>query len=247
MPTSATDTYAPSTDRLDPYYRQDKAMQQHVQLANGTYARGAVLGEVLGSPGTFDHVADTVITAPTAAPTLTTPTGGSLASGDYTVGYTYVDADGNESALSPLATTTAAGNDLVHVAAVTPLPSGVASVNWYMSRGAGEPDLGFKANGTGAAADFTTAPTATNPDPPSGATSGTSGDAKAILRNACTVSGGLITFSDDAGIAHKSAPVYIGGGAVYKTEELSGLTQKAITDLGAALVSGTLADGLLRF
>lgn len=243
MPTSATDTYAPQTNRLDPYYRQDLAEQIHVNLADGTYARGAVLGEVVGAD-TYDHVADTVQTAPTGAPTLTTPTGGSLAAGDYTVGYTWVSSDGVESALSPLATTTAAGNDVVHVAAVTK-PTGAASVNWYMSRGAGDPNLGFILNNDGSAADFATAPTSAANDAPSAEDGG--GRAKAILRDACIVSSGLITFKDDAGVTRKSAPAYVGGGAVFKTSEISGLTEKAVKDLGGSIISGTVADGFLRF
>lgn len=244
MPTTYTDSYAPSTQRLDPFYRADLAAQIHVNLADGTYARGAVLGEVVGSPGTYDHVLDTVIAAPSAAPTLTTPTGGSLAAGDYTVGYTWVDSNGVESALSPLATTTAAGNDVVHVAAVTK-PTGVSSVNWYLSRGAGDPNLAFILNNDGSAADFGTAPTSAAQDAPTTAAGG--GKAKAILQDACTVSSGLITGADDSGVARKSAPAYVGGGAHFKTEEISGLTAKAITDLGAALISGTVADGVLRF
>lgn len=244
MPTTPTDVYAPQTYRLDPFYRQDLAAQIHVNLADGTYARGAVLGEVPGSPGTYDHILDTVQVAPTGGATLTTPTGGSLAAGDYTVGYAWVGSDGVESALSPLATTTAAGNDVVHVAAVTK-PANVASVNWYLSRGAGDPNLAFILNNDGSAADFATAPTSAAAAAPTTAAGG--GKAKAILRDACTVSSGNIALASDSRLTVKSAPAYVGGGAHFKTEEISGLTAKAITDLGASLISGTVADGVLRF
>lgn len=243
MPTSAADTYAPSTYRLEPHYRADLATMQHVKLANGTYARGAVLGETT-TAGTFDHVADTVIAAPTAAPQLTTPTGGSLAAGDYIVGYTYVDADGNETALSPTTSATAASADVVHVAAVTPLPTGVSSVNWYMSRAEDDPNLAFVLNNDGSAADLDEAPDADAADPPS---SNQTGRAKAILKDACTVSGGVITLADDSTVTRTSAPVYVGGGAIFRTDQMSGLTAAAVEQLGARLISGTVADGLLRF
>jgi hypothetical protein len=242
MPTTPTDVYAPQTYRLDPFYRAHLAAQIHVNLANGTYARGAVLGES-ATPGTFDHVLDTVIVAPSAAPTLTTPTGGSLAAGDYIVGYAFVNADGGQSALSPTDVTTAEADDVVHVAAVTPLPSGVASINWYMSTGPGDSDLALVLNNNGAAADFDAVPDPGAQAAPSGDLSGL---AKAILRDACTVSGGNITLADDSGVTVKSVPVYVAGsGAYFKTDEMSGLTAEAIDELGATLISGTVADGVL--
>lgn len=53
------------------------------------------------------------ITAPTTAPTVTTPGGGNAYAGDYQCGYRYVDKNGDSvySSLSPLATVTADAND----------------------------------------------------------------------------------------------------------------------------------------
>lgn len=241
MPTSATDTYAPSTYRLDPSRRADLAQSIPVSLANGTYARGAVLGEVIGSPGTYDHIADVVQAAPTGAPTLTTPTGGALASGAYTVGYAWVDQHGDESTLSPTDVTTAAANDAVHVAAVTP-PSG-CTVNWYMSRQVDNAiDLGLVLSNNGAAADFTAAPSV-GAKSPEGVNQ--TGRAKALLRDACTVSAGLITRSDDSGVTDTSTPAWVAGS--FKTAELSGLTAKAAEDLGATFLWGGLTAGEIRF
>lgn len=49
--------------------------------------------------------------APTAAPTVTTPTTGGAEAGDYLVAYRFGDADGNYSNLSPTATVTAVAAD----------------------------------------------------------------------------------------------------------------------------------------
>lgn len=51
MPTAATTTF--SNDRLLPYYAGVPHPQQEVKLANGTYAKGTLLGEVTATPGTF--------------------------------------------------------------------------------------------------------------------------------------------------------------------------------------------------
>jgi hypothetical protein len=42
-------------------------------------------------------------------------------------------------------------------------------------------------------------------------------------------------------------PAYFGGGAVFKTNELTGLTAAALVDLAGTLIQGTLASGQLRF
>src|SRR4051812_38599431 len=109
MPTAAITTYSPQTKRLVPFYRAEEAMRIHVALADGTYAQGTVLAES-ATPGTYGAYTNALRAAPTVAPTLTTPTGGALAAGDYVVGYTYVDANGGETALGTTATTTAALN-----------------------------------------------------------------------------------------------------------------------------------------
>lgn len=235
-------TYDPAANRLDPIYESDQAKERHVNLAQGTYVAGQVLGELASPAGTYDHLVDTVLAAPTGAPTLTTPTGGSLASGDYTVGYTWVDSNGVESALSPLATTTAAANDVVHVAAVTK-PTNVVGVNWYMSRGAGDPNLALVLNNNGAAADFATAPTSGAPDAPSSADGG--GVAKAILRYACTVDAdGDIALADEVASTSPSTPAFYRG--VFRSEDVTGLTAKALRDLAGALIDGDLTTGIFR-
>lgn len=72
--------------------------------------------------------------------------------------------------------------------------------------------------------------------------------AKAILKYACvTDASGNITLAGEFGQTQRSAPVYIGGGAHFKTADLVGLDAGAVTNLGASLVEGTVSTGILRF
>lgn len=104
-----------------------------------------------------------LIAAPSAAPTLTHPTAtapatSSLAAGGYTVAYSYTNS-GGQTAKSPTAAVTVGAGEVVHVAAVTPLPSGATGVNWYLSATAGDSaTLRLARSGTGVAEDFATLP-----------------------------------------------------------------------------------------
>lgn len=53
MPTSALHTFDPATYRLDPFYDAEDAEMINVNLADATYARGTVLGELTATPGKF--------------------------------------------------------------------------------------------------------------------------------------------------------------------------------------------------
>lgn len=247
MPTSPMTTYSPQTKRVEPFYDADDADMIHVALADGTYAQGTILAES-ATPGTFGAYTNALMAAPVGAPVLTTPTGGALAAGDYTVRYTYVDAAGKETAQSPAATTTAALNDVVHAAAVTPLPTGAVSVNWYMSTAAGSPVLAFAASNDGSAVDIPL-PAAGAKDPPGVGTAQVAtglGVARGILRDAVVAAAGVITPADETGATRTSTPMYYGGG-VFKTSELTGLDADAVTDMGGAIIQGTVASGFFRF
>ena len=98
--------------------------------------------------------------APVAGPTLTQSTGaGVLAAGTYKVAFSYVDADG-ETLISPSTSITIVASKQIDVTAVTPLPSGVDSVNWYMSVAAGSNTLKRVANNSGAAFSINSLPLA---------------------------------------------------------------------------------------
>jgi hypothetical protein len=89
--------------------------------------------------------------APAAGPTLAESAGaGVLAAGTYTVGFSYVDADG-ETLLSPTTDVTIVANKQIDVTAVTPLPAGVTAVRWYMSIAPGSDTLRRVAENNGAA------------------------------------------------------------------------------------------------
>lgn len=51
MPTTHVDSY--TNDRLVPMYGPEENFRLSVKLADGTYAKGTVLGEVTASPGTY--------------------------------------------------------------------------------------------------------------------------------------------------------------------------------------------------
>lgn len=243
MPASAAYTFDPAT-RLDPVFDPDAAREIHVNLADGTYLKGKVLAESPSVPGTFLAYDGTLRAAPTVAPTLTTPTGGALAAGDYVVGYTYLDAAGRETALGTTATTTAALNDVVHAAALTPLPAGVASVNWYMSVAAGSLVLGFVSNNNGAALDLAL-PASGAKQPPASPTFRTTGKAKLVLRYACVAASGAITVSSEVpGATVPSVPAFRCG--AFRTEELAGLDDAALRDLNATVVLGDLTTGIVQ-
>lgn len=128
-------TYDPQGQRLDPFYEADDAAEIHVNLADGTYPKGTVLGELTATPGTFKAYAD-------------------------------ANSDG-------------------------------------------------------------------------------SGVAKAILRYACTAASGVITLADEVvGLQRRSVDAFYRG--VFKTSELVGFDAAALADLNGALISGTVADGVVR-
>jgi hypothetical protein len=103
----------------------------------------------LGQDGWFTQdVAD--VDAPAAAPTLAEGAAGVLAAGTYQVAYSYENELG-ETILSPVEEVTIAASKQIDVSAVTPLPTDVDSVNWYMSTAAGSETLRFILNNNGAA------------------------------------------------------------------------------------------------
>lgn len=72
--------------------------------------------------------------------------------------------------------------------------------------------------------------------------------AKLILKWGCVVDAqGNVTLAGEFGQTQRGVEAYYGGGNVFKTTELVGLDAGAVTSLGASLVEGTLANGLLRF
>jgi hypothetical protein len=59
--------------------------------------------------------------------------------------------------------------------------------------------------------------------------------------------GGNVSLAGEFGQTQRGVPMYVGGGAIFKTTDLTGLDANAVTILGASLVQGTVANGQLRF
>jgi len=114
----------------------------------------------------LDNASDAPLADPTTAPTLTAAGSGSLAAGAYAVSYSYVDSSGNETLLSKYKEVTLTANQKIDVTAITPLPTGAASVNWYVSPVADSTKLRYIANNSGAAFSINSLPLLTAPLPP---------------------------------------------------------------------------------
>jgi len=71
---------------------------------------------------------------------------------------------------------------------------------------------------------------------------------KGILQYSCVVdSSGNVTLAGEFGQTQMGVPMYVGGGAIFDTTQLTGLDANAVTVMGAALVEGTRGAGQLRF
>jgi hypothetical protein len=204
------------------------------------------------SKATYAPFSATTIAAPSVGFTATAAAGTAFPAGVYQVAYTYVTASGGESLPSGTqSVTTASGNLAIAITAVTPLPTGVASVNWYVSTAPGSSDLAFAINNNGAAFTLNTAPAVGAKKLPNTNTaySDTNGVGSSKARGILPYS--VVTDADsnykfsDGDLDSSIVEMYVSG--VFDTKELVGLTQKAIDDVQGFLESGTVANGVLRF
>lgn len=143
----------------------DLALVNHSGSAIGYTIGQTVTDFVLGTGSLVaplvQGVAQTSVATPTTAPTPTAVAGSTaLVAGTYTAAYSFVTADGLETGLSPTANVTLTAGEEIQVSAIT-LPTGAASVNYYLSEAAGSSTLLFDANGDGAQTDLTALPAAT--------------------------------------------------------------------------------------
>ena len=121
--------------------------------------QGVVAGKkvFIGNAGVTQDTS--LVAAPDATPTLTEGSAGALGAGTYKVAASFVDSEDNESAVGVVASVTITANKKIHVADFEqPLPTDVASVNWYMSKAAGSDTLAFIANNSGANFDINALP-----------------------------------------------------------------------------------------
>ena len=122
------------------------------------------------------------VTAPTLAASTTSTT---FLAGSYAVAYSYVNASG-ETLLSEFKEITITATQRIDVSAITPLPSGVTSVNWYVSPAANSNKLRYIANNNGTAFAITTLPLLSAQLPPD------------LNRTGCEVMRVAAVFSDRA-------------------------------------------------
>lgn len=243
MPTSAVSTFSPS-GRLDPVYPNAGALLHNVALAEGAYTRGTILGEIIGN----NEGQSATITG--------SPTGGTFTltfGGQTTTAIAYnATAAAVQAALEALSSI---GSDGVTVSGSAGGPYTITFKN----------QLGYQnvaaLTASGAGLTGGTSPGVTIATVTAGS-SGTRGTfkaysssavdgsqlAKAILQYTCTVDAdGNVSLAFEYGQEQRGAPVYIGGGAVFRTSELVGLDEAAIDALKALLIEGSVASGLLRF
>jgi len=159
-------------------------------FANLDLGQGVSLTQLAYSILAVQGVADVEITSPSAsqpatpylsvpsAPTLTAITPGtstSLVAGTYYVSATFVDEWGETTASTQSSVTITVGQ-AIQVSAIT-LPSGAASVNYYLSTAAGSTTVAYDANGTGVQIDLTALPAPGAANPPSTNTAALQGNA----------------------------------------------------------------------
>lgn len=224
-------------------------------LTGGSSPSVAVANTTVGrSAGTFVAYDGTLVT-PTTAPTVAgNGSGSSFAAGTYAVQYTYVTAHG-ESTPSPATNVTATAAQNLRVSALSSLNSAITHVRYYVN-GTWHATTAVS-SGTAAQTDLTGATLATAGSPPTVNTAFTAPNGagshipRAILRYSCaTDTSGYATYgtvagSGEYGEAQRAVPAWFGGS--FKTSELTGLTARAVSDWLGKLISGTVADGILRF
>lgn len=145
-------------------HRGDKeALEAGALTSNITDASGYITEQVVKAVA----IDGTFVTNPTTAPVLIAVTPGTLtnlAAGNYTVGYTFTNANG-ETLMSPTSTVTLTAGQEIQVDAIT-LETGATGINYYMSTAVGSSTLAYDANGTGAQVDLTALPASGASSPP---------------------------------------------------------------------------------
>lgn len=220
-------------------------------LTGGSTPAGAIVHTTTGRMATtYAKFDSTVVTAPTTAPTVAANGAGStFGAGVYYTGYTVVTAGGESTMSIQAATTLTAGQNL-RVSAISSLPNGVTSVNFYVN-GMFSASASVTSNAT-AQTDLTgLSNTYGRPPLVNAAYSQPNGAgceiAKCILDRALVtdanggimyggqISGGLV------GEMQSAASAYFSG--AFDTASLVGYNAKALADFGGKEIGTTLAGG----
>lgn len=243
MPTTPVSTFSPATNRLDPYMYPDDAREISVQLAQGSYAKGQVLGEMTG---TNELQTITITGSPTGGTVTVTFGGQTTAAIPYNANAAQVQA-----ALEALSTI-GGGNVNVTGGPGPGTPFRVEFVNTL--GGANQAAMTTTDSFTGGSSPASAVATVTN------GAAGTAGRFKAyaatnadgsqvarlILQYACTVDvSNKVTLTGEWGNTYDYAPAYWRG--TFRAEDLVGLDNKAVNGLGGRILRGTTAAGIFTF
>lgn len=245
MPTVATDLY--SANHLEPVYPNEHAVTLAVSLRDGTYAAGQLLGRTTAAG--VNEVQTLAVTG--------SPTGGT-----FTISFTnpYTGAVETTAPLAHNASAAAVQAALVALEAFEPgdvtvaggpLPGSAVTLT-FGGRYASRPVSAVSTTNsfTGGSSPNTTVTETTAGVVPAGtfgpyataAADGT-GTARAVLKYPCRVVNGAI-FVGNHGEARPDAPAFFSG--TFRTEDLVGLDNDALADLGARLLTGTTSSGVVR-
>jgi hypothetical protein len=96
---------------------------------------------------TYPMPAAGILANPITAPVLTSASG-ALVNGAYLVAYAYVNANGTTE-VGPIALIALDDDEQINVAAITPLPTGALSVDWFVSEAPNSNVLRFVTNNAG--------------------------------------------------------------------------------------------------
>jgi hypothetical protein len=170
---------------LQPYIFAERGLAGGFTTIVTIYAKYGVL--TLSSALEENHYAE--LDDPTVAPTLAAAAG-SLAAGAYLVAYAYRNANGNTN-LSPITAVTLTASQQIDVTAITPLPAGVDSVDWFVSVEANSGTMLLVANNNGSAFSINSLPESTDADPPKINTTG-----EELTRVMMSFAGKALTYAD---------------------------------------------------
>ncbi len=237
MPTQASSTWEP-VNRLDPIFDWEDADVVNVTLAAGSYAKGTVLGELLGTNDVSTIHASAALTAGTYTLTINGVTTGNInynataaqvqAAIDAALGGGNVTVSGGPLTTPTDITLNFMGAYGYQPVTVTVTPTGITG-------------------GTISIVHTTPGTTGTKGTYKPYLYSNSDGSqvAKGILQYTCTVDGsGNVTLTGEWGATQKFAPMYVRG--YFKMADLVGLDANAIEQMSGAIVQGIIGNGILR-
>lgn len=127
-----------------------------------------------------------LVADPTTAPTLAEGGAGALGAGTWKVGYSYVTLYG-ETKISSLGSVVIGASKKITVTSLGALPTGVLSVNWYVSKALNSVDVAFLVGSNNNGTGFDINAAGTTPEEPSANTTFYPGLVTAPARGLCAI------------------------------------------------------------